>query len=89
MSQKQEVLIVLDDPSPAPSEHLSGEGKSQTTVTPLINESLCLLDLDTQPDPVPKQDSQSKPALEGLSDSQVSHLLAKAALLNPYGVNIV
>lgn len=71
MSQKQEVLIVLDDPSP--SEHLSGEGRSQTFVTPLINPSQCLLDLDTQPEPVPDQDSQSKLALEGLSlsDSQV------------------
>ncbi|XP_050931383.1 LOW QUALITY PROTEIN: SH3 domain-containing protein 19-like [Lates calcarifer] len=63
---KQEVLIVLDDPSPAPSEHLSGEGKSQTTIAPLINPSQCLLDLDTQPEPVPDQDSQSKPALENL-----------------------
>ncbi|GLD68077.1 SH3 domain-containing protein 19-like protein [Lates japonicus] len=69
---KQEVLIVLDDPSPVPSEHLSGEGKSQTTIAPLINPSQCLLDLDTQPEPVPDQDSQSKPALEnlGLSESQ-------------------
>lgn len=67
---KQEVLIVLDDPSP--SEPLSGEGRSHTAVTPLINPSQCLLDLDTQPEPAPDQHSQSKPALEGLglSDSQ-------------------
>nr|XP_046236955.1 SH3 domain-containing protein 19-like [Scatophagus argus] len=67
---KQEVLIVLDDPSP--SEHLSGDGRSQTAVTPLIHPSQCLLDLDIQPEPVPDQDSQSKPALEdlGLPDSQ-------------------
>lgn len=64
---KQEVLIVLDDPSP--SEQLSGEGKSQPAV---IKPSQCLLDLDTQPEPAPDQDSQSKPSLEGLSlsDSQ-------------------
>ncbi|XP_067379730.1 SH3 domain-containing protein 19-like isoform X2 [Channa argus] len=64
---KQEVLIVLDDASPTPSEHLSVEGKSQTPVTPLISQSQCLLDLDTQPDPVLSQDSQSKPAFENLS----------------------
>lgn len=67
---KQEVLIVLDDPPP--SEPPSGEGQSQTTVTPLISQSQSLLDLDDQPEPTPDQESQSKPALEelSLSDSQ-------------------
>ncbi|CAG5929429.1 unnamed protein product [Menidia menidia] len=69
---KQEVLIVLDDPSPARSEDQMVEVKSQSTITPIINTSQCLLDLDTQPEPVPDQDSQSKSALEDLtlSDSQ-------------------
>ncbi|XP_044039759.1 SH3 domain-containing protein 19-like isoform X2 [Siniperca chuatsi] len=68
-----EVLIVLDDPSP--SEPLSGEGRSQTAVTPLINPLECLLDLDTQPEPVADQDSQSKLALEGLSLSDSQSIL--------------
>ncbi|KAM9335759.1 uncharacterized protein ABDE67_020764 [Symphorus nematophorus] len=73
---KQEVLIVLDDPSPpVPSEPLPVEGRSQNAVTPLINPSLCLLDLDTQPEPLPDQDSQSKPALEGLSLSDSQSIL--------------
>lgn len=72
---KQEVLIVLDDPSPPPSEPLSGEGRSQTAVTTLIEPSQCLLDLDTQPEPVPDQDSQSKPALEGLDLSESQSIL--------------
>lgn len=61
---------MLDDPSP--SEPPSGDGRSQTTVTPLISQSQCLLDLDDQPELAPDQDSQSKPALEdlSLSDSQ-------------------
>ncbi|XP_049923365.1 SH3 domain-containing protein 19-like isoform X2 [Epinephelus moara] len=67
---KQEVLIVLDDPSP--SEHLSGEGRSQTAV---ISPSQCLLDLDTQPEPAPDQDSQSKLSLEGLSLSDSQSIL--------------
>ncbi|CAJ1085765.1 SH3 domain-containing protein 19-like isoform X1 [Xyrichtys novacula] len=64
---KQEVLIVLDDPTPA--ELPLGEGRSQTSI---INQTQCLLDLDVQPDPPLDQDSQSKPALEdlSLSDSQ-------------------
>lgn len=68
--QKQEVLIVLDDPSP--SEDLPGDGSSQTTITPLINQSQCLLDLDIQPKPVTDEGNQTKAALEGLnlSDSQ-------------------
>lgn len=68
--EKQEVLIVLDDPTPP--EHLTGDGGSQTAVTPLIDPSQSLLDLDTQPETVPEQESQSKAALEGLglSDSQ-------------------
>lgn len=70
---KQEVLIVLDDPSP--SEPLSGEGRSQPTITPLISPSQCLLDLYTQPEPGPDQDSQSKPALEGLSLSESQSIL--------------
>ncbi|KAM7366565.1 hypothetical protein PAMP_015998 [Pampus punctatissimus] len=72
---KQEVLIVLDDPSPAPSEDLSGEGRSQTSITTLIDPSQCLLDLDTQPEPAPNQDSQSKPALEGLNLSESKSIL--------------
>ncbi|XP_055369337.1 SH3 domain-containing protein 19-like isoform X2 [Betta splendens] len=69
---KQEVLIVLDDPTLEPSEQTSDEGKSQSTVTPLISQSQCLLDLDIQPVPLPSPDSPSKPALEdlNLSDSQ-------------------
>ncbi|XP_056883537.1 SH3 domain-containing protein 19-like isoform X3 [Takifugu flavidus] len=67
---KQEVLIVLDDPSP--SEDVSGDGRSQTTITPLINLPQCLLDLDVQQKPVADEVSQSKAALEGLNllDSQ-------------------
>lgn len=70
MPQKQEVLIVLDDPSP--SEDVSGDGRSQTTITPLINLPQCLLDLDVQQKPVADEVSQSKAALEGLNllDSQ-------------------
>ncbi|XP_069028205.1 LOW QUALITY PROTEIN: SH3 domain-containing protein 19-like [Embiotoca jacksoni] len=69
---KQEVLIVLDDPSPSPSEQPPDEGRGQTAVTPLVNPSQCLLDLDTQPEPVLDRDGQSKPGLEdlGLSESQ-------------------
>lgn len=67
MLQKQEVLIVLDDPSP--SEDVSGDRRSQTTITPLINQSQCLLDLDIQPKSVAVEDSQSKAALEGLNQS--------------------
>lgn len=67
MLQKQEVLIVLDGPSP--SEDVSGDGRSQTTITPLINQSQCLLDLDIQPKSVADEDSQSKAALEGLNQS--------------------
>ncbi|TKS93272.1 SH3 domain-containing protein 19 [Collichthys lucidus] len=72
-SSYAEVLIVLDDPSP--SEHLSGEGRSQPAVTPLISPSQCLLDLDTQPEPAPDQDSQSKPALDDLSLSVSQSIL--------------
>lgn len=67
MLQKQEVLIVLDDPSP--SEDVSGDRRSQTTITPLINQSQCLLDLDIQPKSAVDEDSQSKAALEGLNQS--------------------
>ncbi|KAM9827402.1 uncharacterized protein ACB057_017793 [Neosynchiropus ocellatus] len=57
---KQEVLIVLDDPSPAAPQHPVGDGTSQTEV-PLISDSLqCLLDLDTPPQPVQDPVSQSK-----------------------------
>lgn len=65
------MLIVLDDPSPSPSEHPPGE--NQNTTTPLINTSQCLLDLDPKPESVPNQDNQSKPALEdhSLSGSEV------------------
>lgn len=70
MPQKQEVLIVLDDPSP--SEDVSGDGRSQTTITPLISLPQCLLDLDVQQKPVKDEVSQTKAALEGLNllDSQ-------------------
>ncbi|XP_034424684.1 SH3 domain-containing protein 19-like isoform X2 [Hippoglossus hippoglossus] len=70
---KQEVLIVLDDP--LPSERLPDEGVGQTSVVPLINPSQCLLDLDTQPEPVPDQDGQSKPALEDVSLSESQSIL--------------
>uniref|UniRef100_A0A8C3A0P8 SH3 domain-containing protein n=1 Tax=Cyclopterus lumpus TaxID=8103 RepID=A0A8C3A0P8_CYCLU len=63
---KQEVLIVLDGPSPSES------GRSQTAV---INPSQCLLDLDPQPDPAPDQNGQSKPSLEGLSLSDSQSIL--------------
>lgn len=55
-SQKQEVLIVLDDPNPAPSEKVSKEGNDSTT-TPLILPSQELLD-------TPPEDTGSKPVLE-------------------------
>ncbi|XP_053271750.1 SH3 domain-containing protein 19 [Pleuronectes platessa] len=70
---KQEVLIVLDDP--LPSERLPDEGVGQTSVVPLINPSQCLLDLDTQPEPVPDQDGQSKPSLEDVSLSESQSIL--------------
>ncbi|XP_072231979.1 uncharacterized protein [Leuresthes tenuis] len=72
---KQEVLIVLDDASPAPSEPHSVEVKDQTAITPLINPSQCLLNRDTQPEPVQDHDSQSKPALEDLSQSDSQSIL--------------
>lgn len=77
MSQKQEVLIVLDDPSP--SVHPSGEERSHTNVTSNTKPSDCLLDLEIQPESVSDQDSQSKPAVESLnlSDSQVLEQQAK------------
>ncbi|KAJ4949521.1 hypothetical protein JOQ06_021032, partial [Pogonophryne albipinna] len=68
--EKQEVLIVLDDPSP--SEDQSDEGKSQTAV---IDQSQSLLDLDSQPEPAPDQESQSKSDLEGLSLSDSQSIL--------------
>lgn len=58
------MLIVLDDPSPSPSEHPPGERQNQNTITPLINTSQCLLDMDPKPESVLDQDNQSKPALE-------------------------
>lgn len=71
--QKQDILIVLDDPSP--SEDLTGDGSSQTTVTPLINQSQCLLDLEIQPKPVTDEDNQTKAALEGLNLSESPSIL--------------
>ncbi|RVE60725.1 hypothetical protein OJAV_G00184100 [Oryzias javanicus] len=53
---KQEVLIVLDDPNPPPSEKVSEEGK-HSTGTPLILPSQELLD-------APPEDTGSKPVLE-------------------------
>lgn len=63
-------MIVLDGPSS--SEDLGGDGGSQTTAPPLINQSQPLLDLHIQLKPVPEEDNQTKAALEGLklSDSQ-------------------
>uniref|UniRef100_A0A667YU50 SH3 domain-containing protein n=1 Tax=Myripristis murdjan TaxID=586833 RepID=A0A667YU50_9TELE len=72
---KQEVLVVLDDPSPAPSENLLGEGRAHTVVTPLIDQSQCLLDLDIQPEPAPDMDNQSKRTLEGLGLSESQSIL--------------
>ncbi|KAF7229701.1 transcript variant X1 [Nothobranchius furzeri] len=63
---KQDVLIVLDDPPPTPSD----EGGVQTTTTPLINPSQGLLDQDTQPKTAKDEDIRSKPALDVLSDQQ-------------------
>uniref|UniRef100_A0A8C7WML7 SH3 domain containing 19 n=1 Tax=Oryzias sinensis TaxID=183150 RepID=A0A8C7WML7_9TELE len=55
---KQEVLIVLDDPNPDPSEQVSKETKDPSS-TPLILPSQELLD-------TPPEDTRSKPALEDL-----------------------
>ncbi|XP_024143876.1 SH3 domain-containing protein 19 isoform X3 [Oryzias melastigma] len=55
-SYMQEVLIVLDDPNPAPSEKVSNEGNDSTT-TPLILPSQELLD-------TPPEDTGSKLVLE-------------------------
>ncbi|KAG7485395.1 SH3 domain-containing 19-like [Solea senegalensis] len=63
---KQEVLIVLDDPSPAPPE-------DQTPASPVTSLSQCLLAMDTQPEPGVHQDSEGKPSLDlnlDLSQSQ-------------------
>lgn len=70
MCQKQEVLIVLDNPTL--QGDLTGDGGSQTTIAPLINQPRGLLDLDIQPEPVADKDNQTKAAPEGLnlSDSQ-------------------
>lgn len=76
LHQKQEVLIVLDDPSP-PGE-LSSDGRGQTTVTPLINQSQCLLDFDIQPKPIADEDGQSKAALEGLNVSDSPSILPES-----------
>ncbi|KAK7909986.1 hypothetical protein WMY93_014670 [Mugilogobius chulae] len=61
---KQEVLIVMDDPSPAPSETNSQSGNSSLGV-PVSDSTVCLLDLDLEPD-----QEQTKPALEELSQTQ-------------------
>ncbi|CAL9694331.1 unnamed protein product [Knipowitschia caucasica] len=68
---KQEVLIDVDDPSPAPSET-----NSQSNSAPLIDSTVCLLDLDLEPE-VKNQDRdqdphqcQSKETLEELSQTQ-------------------
>lgn len=76
MHQKQEVLIVLDDPSP-PGE-LSGDGRGQTTDTPLIHQSQCLLEFDIQPKPVADEDGHSKAALEGLNLSDSPSILPES-----------
>ncbi|KAM4564683.1 uncharacterized protein V3H82_013765 [Fundulus diaphanus] len=74
---KQEVLIVLDDPNPAPTEpQRSSEGKEESSVEPLICPSQCLLDLDPQPQPVQDKDSESKTALEDLNQLDVQSILS-------------
>ncbi|XP_033839932.1 SH3 domain-containing protein 19-like isoform X2 [Periophthalmus magnuspinnatus] len=70
---KQEVLIVMDDPSPAPSEPNSQSGDSSGPVSAPVTDSVCLLDLDLEPDQNqdPNQGpNQTKAALEGLSQTQ-------------------
>lgn len=62
---------MLDDSKP--TEDPSGDGRSQTVVTPIMSPSQCLLDLDIEADQVPEGGSQSKPALpdHSLPDAQV------------------
>uniref|UniRef100_A0A087YJU4 SH3 domain containing 19 n=1 Tax=Poecilia formosa TaxID=48698 RepID=A0A087YJU4_POEFO len=73
--QKQEVLIVLDDPNPAPAEsQQAGEGTDQSGVTADTSPSQCLLDLDTQPETVQHQDGESKTAIEDLNPSDFQFL---------------
>ncbi|KAK5621120.1 hypothetical protein CRENBAI_013457 [Crenichthys baileyi] len=73
---KQEVLIVLDDPNPAPAEtQQSNEGNDPSSVAPLISPSLCLLDSDPQPEPVQDKDSESKMAIEDLNPSTFQSIL--------------
>ncbi|PWA23994.1 hypothetical protein CCH79_00018639 [Gambusia affinis] len=73
---KQEVLIVLDDPNPAPAEsQQAGEGTDQSSVTADISPSQCLLDLDTQPETVQHQDGESKTAIEDLNQSDFQSIL--------------
>lgn len=67
-SEKQEVLIVLDDPSPAPSEFSSQSDNSSAPVPPSVQS---LLDLDLNLGPIQDQDhNQTKPALEELTQTQ-------------------
>ncbi|XP_016537170.1 SH3 domain-containing protein 19-like isoform X2 [Poecilia formosa] len=73
---KQEVLIVLDDPNPAPAEsQQAGEGTDQSGVTADTSPSQCLLDLDTQPETVQHQDGESKTAIEDLNPSDFQSIL--------------
>ncbi|XP_023202663.1 SH3 domain-containing protein 19-like [Xiphophorus maculatus] len=73
---KEEVLIVLDNPKPAPADsQQAGEGTDQSSVTADISPSQCLLDLDTQPETVQHQDGESKTAIEDLNQSDFQSIL--------------
>ncbi|XP_034020965.1 endophilin-A2-like [Thalassophryne amazonica] len=52
-----------------------GRVQDQTNVPSVIKPSECLLDLDTQPDPVSDHDSQLKPVLEGSDLSESKSIL--------------
>ncbi|XP_015244286.1 PREDICTED: SH3 domain-containing protein 19-like [Cyprinodon variegatus] len=70
---KQEVLIVLDDPIPTPTEpQESDEGKNQSSV---ISPPQCLLDSDPQPEPVQDKESESKTVIEDLNQPDIQSIL--------------
>lgn len=67
-NEKQEVLIVLDDPSPAPSEPNSQSDNSSGPVPASVQT---LLDLDLNLGPNQDQDqNQTKPALDELTQTR-------------------
>lgn len=73
---KQEVLIVLDDPNPAPAEsQRSDKGKDQSGVAPIISSTQCLLDLDPQPELGRDQEGESKTAIDDLNQSDFQSIL--------------